>query len=157
MTITVKHKKGKHYCNLSSLLKIVYASLFLSNKDIYLEFDENAKYYLDEDDYSDWNKVIGRGSLKYKNGSRESEEFITWRYLRDTNEFQVTNTYKRVDYRMVTPTEWQSIFDGGMMKTNMRSFKSLLPIGGYFGGNDTDGNGIGGVAPKNLQYKIIIR
>ena len=157
MTITVKHRKGKHYCNFWSLAKIFYASLFLNDREIYLEFDDKAKYKLDKEDQEDWNKAIGRGSPIYKDGSRKSEQFITWRYLWELDEFQVTNTYKRVDYKMITPTSCIYIKDGGLIKTNMRSFKSLLPVGGFFGGNDSDGNGIGGVAPKNLQYKVIIK
>lgn len=148
MRIRVKHTKGKHYCNFLSLVRIMWASLF--KKEAHLIFTDSAKYTLDETDQADFNKVIGRGGLKIKNGPRKEEQFIVWRYIPEANQFHIAK-YWRENYEFDF-SDLEIIEGSGSVRVNLSHFKSLLPLGGYFGGRDSDGNGIGGKAPRNLEY-----
>ena len=145
MVIIVKHKKGRHYANLKALLQIYYVSLFKRNAKLKLTFSEKSKYNLNSSDNYDWCKIIGRGGVIYKNGKRKEEQFIVWRYIWDINQFHVSR-YSRVNYQMQLPTAWISIYDKGSCYVEIDWLKSLLPIGGYFGGNMP--------APCDLEYKI---
>lgn len=143
MRITVQHCKGKHYATFASLTRIFWASLFYSR--CRLIFTDESKYDLKSNDQLDWNKVIGRGGLKYKNGKRKDEQFLVWRYNLDKGVFEYTN-YWRVDYDMA----WQPAKQIESYHTTewigLKWFFSPLPLGGYFGGNKT--------APKDLIYYI---
>lgn len=148
MEIRVRHTKGKHYANLIALAKIYWASLFGKEKSIYLFFYDKSKYDLKDEDIWDWNKAIGRGGFKHEGGTRKEEQFIVWRYIPSEDEFHVAE-YKRENYQMILPKTWQTIKGLGVVKVDISFLKSLLPLGGYFGGNETP--------PNNLTYKIIVR
>ena len=155
MVVKVKHTKGKHYASLLSLLKIYFASLFLKDREVYISFTEDSKYNLNNRNKMDWSKAIGRGGLSYgKDGgqgypTRKNEEFIVWRYDIENDEFHVANTYARKNHRMQLPDYWLKCKVGDRVKTNMRLFKGVVPIGGYFGGNDP--------APNDLTYTIHLK
>jgi hypothetical protein len=143
MRITVQHRKGKHYATFSSLVRIYYVSLFYSH--FRLLFTDESKYNLKGADQHDWNKVIGRGGLKYKDGKRKDEQFLVWRYNLDKDIFEYTD-YWRLEYEM----EWLPAKQIETFKTtkwlSLNWFFSPLPLGGYFGGNKP--------APKDLTYYI---
>lgn len=148
MVIKVKHIKGRHYCNLSSLLKLYYVSLFRQYNTLEIHFSDKSKYDLKDGDQWDWNKIIGRGGLKYNRGERKTEQFLVWRYNIKDNQFEVTE-YWRQDYKF-DYTRKLKITDGSKpIVTDISFAYSFLPLGGYFGGNE--------VAPNDLEYKIIVR
>lgn len=146
MVIKVKHKQGRHYATIGSLIKVYLLSL-LKPKKVEIVFDEKSKYNLFSNDNWDWNKVLGRGGLKYKNGARKEEQFIVWRFIPELNQFHVAK-YGREDYQMVLPKKWDTIFSKGSVIVDTSNLKSIFPLGGYFGGNM--------FAPCNLEYKVKI-
>lgn len=150
MSFKVKHYKCKHYPNLISWIKILYASLF--NKDLEIMFTEKSKYILDSTDQADRNKIYGRVSLKYKDGERQFEQWSTWNYFND--KFHVS-IYYRVDGEMIFG-QLHEVPMYTWYKIPKPEFSSRIPVSAYFGGEDSNNNGIGGVAPKDLNYKIRI-
>ena len=149
MKIHVKHTRGNHYCNLKALLQIYFASTFLMHRTFYVEFTENSIYDLGDEDQKDWNKIIGRGGLVVKkiNGvwTRKYEQFVVWKWNIPSQRFFVGN-YKREDYKMVAPKIYQRVELGTRIRIDVNWLYSLLPLGGYFGGNET--------APRDLEYLI---
>jgi hypothetical protein len=146
----VKHYKNKHYPNVISWLRILYASIF--NKDIEIMFTEESKYTLDEVDQADRNKIYGRVSSKYKDGERQFEQWSTWNY---SNGLFNVSIYYRIDGLMVFGKR-HNVPINTWFKVPKPTFSSKIPVSIYFGGNDSDNNGIGGVAPKDLTYKLRI-
>lgn len=146
MVVTVKHKEGRHFATLWSVLQIAYISLFKKGKPIYIYFDDNSKYNLESNDQYDWCKVVGRAQGGWKNGIWKTEQMVVWRYIKETNEFHVADNYFREDYKMFLPRKWEVVKDEGFVKVSTDKLWSLLPVGAYFGGNMP--------APRDLTYKI---
>lgn len=151
MTITVKIKKGKHYPNLSSLLKTMWLSI-VKPKYIYVAFDDASKYDLGTNDNYDWSKLVGRGGVLYgRDGgqgypTRKNEQFLVWRYIPEKDEFHVADNYQRINHKMQLPITWDILEGGGVVRVSTKYLKSFIPIGSYFGGNME--------APNDVTYKI---
>ena len=144
----VKHYKGKHYPNLHATLLSMYASL--RNRELEIKFTEDTKFTLDVIDQADRNKIYGRVAFKYKGKERQYEEWSSWGYL--NNEFTISN-YSRVDGKMIFG-EKTIVPINTWFTIPKPNFISWFPVGVYFGGNDSDSNGIGGTPQKDLQYEL---
>ena len=148
MEIIVKHKKGKHYCNFFSLLKLYYVSLFRQYDTLEIHFSNKSKYDLKDSDQWDFSKIIGRGGLKWNGKVRKTEQFLVWRYNLKDNQFEVTE-YWRENYEFDYVRKLMITDGSEPIVTDISFAYSFLPLGGYFGGNE--------VAPNDLEYKIIAR
>lgn len=152
----IKHFEGKHWAKLLDVLFI-----FRNRNKTFckLVFTEDSKYDMGEDrDQYDWNKIIGKASWHrffkfikkiYKN---RRETFITWRWRPDVQKFEVGKYFREGDRHYTIETFLIPVNE--LIIVKMDFFKDNIPVGAYFGGHDSDGNGIGGVAPNDLSYKI---
>lgn len=154
MTI-INHIANKHYAKLKDVL-----FLYRNTNRVFIQllFTEDSKYILDTADQGDWNKVIGKASwhrfFSFIKSiySKRRETFITWRYYPDKNLFEVGQYYRVGDEHFTNKTWFVKANE--LIIVKMDFFKDNISVGGYFGGHDTDNNGIGGVAPKDLSYKV---
>lgn len=152
----VRHFKNKHYAKLKDVL---YVSFNARKQFVQLMFTEDSKYDMNGDeDQGDWNKVVGRASwhrffpfIKSIYDKRR-ETFITWRYFPNKDIFQVAEYFRLGD------KHWTGkVIDvpvNTFVSMSIAFFEDNIPVGAYFGGHDSDGDGIGGVAPNDLNYKI---
>lgn len=152
----INHIKNKHYAKFGDILYI-YKNV---NKHFCkLVFTEDSKYDMGEDrDQYDWNKIIGKASWHRffpfieKIYNKRRETFITWRWRPDVQKFEVGKYFREGDKHWTVETFLVSVNE--LLIIKMDFFKDFVPVGAYFGGHDSDDNGIGGVAPNNLSYKI---
>lgn len=141
----VHHKKGRHYARWIDVIRVMWMAL-TNFQYITLTFTEESKYNLDRGDQMDWNKVIGRGGFLAKNGLRKNEDFIVWRYDAREDVFHVATGYKRRDYKMILPKNWNKVETGDSITVPLGFPMWPIPLGAYFGGNRT--------APNDLTYSI---
>lgn len=146
----IQYREGFHYPKLKGWLqsrKIAASCRFAE-----IHIPNQAKYQLDDEDQCDWNKVFGRVGYKIVNWRLvRVEQFVVWRYCKGRK--QVAK-YFREGQRFWWEDKLQD--DGtGAFFVNLGFLKSFLAVGGYFGGSDDSGNGIGGVAPKDLSIRAV--
>lgn len=138
----VRFKKGSHLPSWITTIRVMLIALF--GGSVRVTFTPESRYYLDGGDQLDWNKIIGRGGLRTKNGIREQETFLVWRYSNKKDCFEITE-YWREDYKM----HWNPPTEVGYYQTVevcLDFLKGLLPLGSYFGGNRP--------APRNVKFKL---
>lgn len=138
---TISHKPQKHHAGFFSKIITLWMSLF--RRKVTLIFNiktlngyRNSKYDVGEHQMS-WNKVLGRGGLKYDFSKkvRKTQQTLVWRYVPKEDIFQVAD-YKRENY------EW-SVENIRNVKANedivcdLSFFRSWIPTGAYFGGKAT--------------------
>lgn len=151
--IEIKHKAGKHYPPLSTMLKIMWWSLFKPN--VSFIFTEESKYDIGNTDQLDWNKTIGKASLAYrfktkgkKRAGHKKEQILVWRFNKIKNVFEYTK-YWREDYQFNwhKPVEIKPNLVTPPIKTKgfFKSFKAIPP---HFGGNKTPN--------RNISYCVIL-
>lgn len=145
MKIRVRHRPGRHYARFRDVLRLSFLAYLTT--DITLHFDKAAKYDLDKGDQYDWNKAIGRGGFAVRGGLRKNEDLIVWRYIRSSDEFHASNEYRRRNYQMLLPQQWESVKGEGSIRLPRAAMtKWPKPLAGYFGGNRT--------APCFLSYHV---
>lgn len=147
---SVEIQEGKHYPDLfdfSWTLRLSYRPINV------VKFTKKSKYYMFGDvDQSDWNKLYGRLGYTLRSGKLiRLEEFWVWRYY--LGQFQIAK-YRRTG-RVFGAFEIQNVsIDQDVFLSN-DWFTLPLPLGTYFGGADSDNDGIGGVAPQNINIYFI--
>lgn len=155
MTI-INHIKNKHWAKLGDALYVLNRT---RRNFVQLVFTEDSKYDMNGDeDQADWNKVVGRASWHRffpfikSIYSKRRESFITWRYFPSKDKFEVAEYFRLGDKHWTEKTI--EVETNQFVSLSIAFFKDNIPVGAYFGGHDSDANGIGGVAPNNLSYKI---
>jgi hypothetical protein len=148
---SIEIKRGRHYPNFIDWLFGAWISLF---EDIaFLKLPESAQYILDQTDQADWNKFYGRLAFRFVKGEIvRLEEWYVWRWVPKQNIYQIAkykNTGGKMEWFDVVdvPTGEEFILDNGW-------FTYLLPLSFHFGGSDSNNDGTGGVAPKNIKFYI---
>jgi hypothetical protein len=148
-TITIQ--KGRHYPSLPNW--VLGVKLTYSELPVLVCFTEESKYTLDSTDQADWNKLYGRLSYKLVNGRIvRLEEWHVWRWLPNLSTFQVAR-YTNIDGVM----DWSNIKNiatGGTARLFNHWFIYWLPLSFHFGGSDSNGDGLGGVAPNTIKFFI---
>lgn len=181
-------KKGWHTNYFSLKFYLIRWRLFLfrlfKNKKIVItvSFNENALYDFGEDeDRHDWNKVFGITLALFARPNKNAI-MMGWRSLYDKKMIQLTpyfnknfdkiinnqlnvNLYPKEKYTFeIIPeknNKWTLLMQNGTKQSVEYDFTPFLVklIAPWFGGNDTDKDGIGGVPNQdvsyNLEYKII--
>jgi len=158
MTFKVQHKKGKHHPNLSAILWSYYATLFRIPFSVVFPASaiEALRLVTDGDRY-DWCKLMGRRNLQPKKwyGSLVAMEEQIWVYsLRDNG--LVIGSYFRRKGKMIFPETPYLRLEAGEESPALSPdiYKSFFPIPPYYCGNDSNNNGMGGVAPADFHYFI---
>lgn len=152
MTFEVQHPEGYHNSKPWFIWLLIAIVSFFSRR-VTIEFSVLSRYYLDQEDQGDLNKIIGRGGFRGKmiGGvyTRKDEKFLTWRFNPDRFRFEIFE-YWRDNYKMrfekigeLSPGE-KKTFDIRFIKS-WRSFR-LIPLPPYFGGNRP--------APTFLNYDL---
>ena len=136
-------KKGNHFSSIKSQIGGFLKVLFKDSVEV--TFSEDSKYDLKDSDQKDWNKILGRGGLKIKEGIRKNESFWVWRYNIEEDIFEVT-FYWRKDYKFDYNRHYYKLKVGDTIKISCRKLYGLLPLTPYFGGNR--------VAPNNIKFEI---
>ena len=137
--ITVIHRTGKHWANLSSLTWVFFR--LFRRGTVELDFGLDSKYWLDT--YLGWNKVMGKRNITGKNG-----RYLVWRYLPRTNEFQVSDKYYREHGQIIFPKaeDIVTIKNKGSVVWKLPKWGYSIPILPYFGGIYP--------APETVIYRI---
>lgn len=157
MQITVKHRKGKHHSDLKSRFWMNLASIFRWYFTV--TFDQEAMDALmlvtDQDRY-DWCKLIGRRNfIPHRHaGSWVAKEEQIWVYSIREDRVVVSDYYRKKGY-MIFPERYTFLAPGKespvFCPSLLCSFRTIPP---YYCGSDSDGNGMGGVAPANFSYTV---
>lgn len=138
----IRFKKGRHYCNFWDLLWICKKAL--TRKRIRVVFTEESYYDLKDNDQNDWNKIIGRGNAqRFFNRKKRTETFLVWR-LKDKKQYQIAKYYRQGEKFW-----WDNIIDCSpytVYDVDISFFNGVIPIGGYFGGNEK--------APNDLSFRL---
>jgi len=141
----IKIEAGRHYPHI--FYDFPY-TLNLSYKPLVLVNFSKAKYDMNGDvDQQDWNKLYGRLWYKLKKWKFvRYEEFWVWRYWQ--GRFQIAKYTREGDtfgaFEIKTVSNREECF------LSNDWFTLPLPLGTYFGGDDSDNDGIGGVAPQDI-------
>lgn len=165
--ITIKFKKGRAYPTLISTVRVMSAALvrFLIKGYIQVKvwYPKDSLYLVDKTDQSDVLKLVGFKSIKQVKPKNvpymvsDAEKMVGWRRKYKTDNFMEFGVHERVDGERLPfdPTITKVYPDSWVLLPKLTGFKwGYLPVGPYFGGHDSNGDGLGGEAPKDLILKI---
>lgn len=140
-------KEGNHYPvfldTLWTITSLPYKPLVI------VKFTEKSKYNMFGDvDQHDWNKLYGRLGYAWREGKLiRLEQWYVWRYF--AGQIQVAK-YRREGTEFKTHDVTNvNLFEDVFLSNDW--FTLPLPLGTYFGGHDSDSDGIGGVAPQTVK------
>ena len=141
--------KGNHYPNVLHWLrgiKLTYRRSF-----VLVKFVVRSKYTLDPTDQADWNKLYGRIAWKFINGKlTRCEQWYVWRWVPKTKMFEVAKYTNIGGKHESFDVEKLKMYEIGLLDNSWFTYK--LPLSFHFGGNDSNKDGIGGVAPKKITF-----
>ena len=165
--ITVKFKNNKAYPTLLSSLKVMTVVYYKLITKGYIKmavwYPEESLYLFDKSDQSDVLKMIGFKSIKrvrpegapYKISN--SEKMIGFRRKKSDDKHIEFGIHQRINgiREPFDPTAIK-VYPNELTEIPiLNGFKwYYIPSGPYFGGHDSNQDGIGGKAPKDLIFKI---
>ena len=163
--MTIKFKKGKSYPTIKSILKVFFATysrlLIKGELKVQFYFKNDALYKFDHTDQADVLKLLGFKSVRLVKPKDQSywisstEKIIGFRRKSINDNFFEIGIHERVKgvRQKFIPTKAPLYKRSDPI--NLTGFKPwYIPAVPYFGGNDSDGNGIGGKAPHDIKFKI---
>lgn len=180
---TYKIKKGWHTNYFSwrfyrMAFNLLLFAIFKNRKIVTtISFNEDALYdFGDDEDKHDWNKAFGV-TLSIFEKSNKNAVLMGWKSLPKERKIEITPyfnknfkhfTYKDFNTKLHIEEEytfeiipeknnaWTIKMQDGRTKTFYYDFTPFLMrlIMPWFGGNDTDGDGIGGTPNQDISYNI---
>ena len=138
--MNILFKSGHHWATITGLITGLFVSF--TRRKILLEFSDASKYEL-PDKYAGWNKITGRRTLSKRNG-----RYLVWRYIQETDTFEVSDDYYRRENVIVFPlaNQIKKIKGSGSIVWDLPKWGYKFPILPYFGGVFP--------APKDVKYWI---
>lgn len=181
--ITYRVKKGQNAFRPYGFMVIPNSNWALPGVHAKLVFDQNATYDLDKEDQGDWNKVFGLRFHLFSNRKNSLMVAHRWNKAAGVHEFtSYVHRDREIikgwgEDQVFLKTAHGTLVDAYIFPVNddrkawcvwiangengnkvvIHYDKKRWVIGRidpWFGGADSDGNGIGGVAPKNLSFKM---
>jgi hypothetical protein len=138
--MTILFKSGYHWPTITGLITGLFVSF--TGRKILLEFSDASKYEL-PDNYAGWNKITGRRTLNKRNG-----RYLVWRYIAETDTFEVSDDYYRRENVIVfpLPDQIKKIKGSGSIVWDLPKWGYKFPILPYFGGVFP--------APKDVKIEV---
>lgn len=139
----IKHREGKHIASFFNTVYVFFNSLFKRN--IILKFTEESKYFLDNKNKLNWNKIVGKGGLIYScKKKRKNEVFLVWRYNRDKDIFEIAEYYREnftFFFHIVKTVKINEKYS-----FNINFLRGIIPLTPWFGGSKP--------SPKDVKYSL---
>jgi len=138
----VRHKKNKHSASLWNTFIGLFYSMFTTQ--ITICFNNYSKYCLRDENKMNWNKIVGKASLRYdlEKGHKDSD-MLVWRYNPKLNKFQIASYWRNnysFQYDIIATLENNEPY------TLIKKFNGFRPTTFWFGGSQAPN--------KDLEYQI---
>lgn len=167
--ITLNFKKGKKtpgfFTSLQVMLNTYFRLLLKGRIKLTVYYPTSALYETDKTDQADVLKLIGFKNLisvKPEGVSYRVSKFermIGWRRVNSTDEFLEFGIHERINGKRT------KFYDNPVTKVKPHDYVTLpefgegfkwyhFPVAPWFGGDDSNNDGLGGEAPQDVTIKI---